>query len=239
MDTKQLARVEIKDADKGEIAAVFATLNVIDHDGDVTVKGAFTDGAPVAISAYNHQSTRGGALPVGKGRIRETDTEAVFEGRFFMDTAHGLDTFKTVKALSDDDGPGQEWSYTLVDVEAEMGEFAGKRVRFLKSIAVPEVSPVLMGAGIDTRTLAVKSKFSEHATSVLTDVQTLLDRATEVIAFRATQGKTGLSDESADLLAHLDGGLKRLAELLAEPAPEMNDDAVREYLRSVARSLAA
>lgn len=316
MDRKSLARVEIKDADKGEIAAVFSTLDVVDKDGDVTLKGAFTDGAPVAISAYGHQTWKG-ALPVGKGHIRELAKEAVFEGRFFMDTSDGLDTFKTVKHMSEDDGPGQEWSYSLRDVKAEMGDLEGKRVRFLKSISVHEVSPVLLGAGVDTRTLAVKSvkqpnseiaqalreagrdrfgnddtyvwtddydldeswvvfsvsdneserlvrvsftrdgddltlageesevertvgyspkshKFSEHAKSVLADVDGLITRASEVMALRAEKGKT-ISEASKDLLAHLDGDLKRLAELIAAPTPPVEDEAaVREYLRFVA-----
>lgn len=154
--TKALSRVEIKDADKGEVAAVFSTFDVIDSDGDVTLKGAFTDGAPVAISAYGHQSWKG-ALPVGKGRIRETSTEAVMEGRFFMDTTHGADTFRTVKAMSEDDNL-QEWSYSLANVKSERGEVDGKRVRILHSIDVTEVSPVLKGAGINTRTLATKGK---------------------------------------------------------------------------------
>lgn len=154
MDRKSLSRVEIKDADRGEVAAVFSTFDAVDNDGDVTLKGAFTDGQPVAISAYGHTSWAG-ELPVGKGAIRELETEAVLEGRFFMDTSHGLDTFRTVKALSEDGL--QEWSYSLDQVTAERGEFAGQQVRFLKKIGlVKEVSPVLMGAGIATRTLDVK-----------------------------------------------------------------------------------
>lgn len=312
---KAFARVEIKDADRGEVAAVFSTLNVIDKDGDVTLPGAFTDGAPVAISAFGHRSWDG-ALPVGKGTIRETSTEGVFEGRFFMDTQHGQDTFRTVKALSEDDGPGQEWSYSLRDVVSERGELDGKKVRLLKKITVNEVSPVLVGAGVDTRTLATKSykqldstlnealrnagkdryaddvtyvwvddieldegwvvfcispevaesryvkvdftrdgdtvtladgetevvrttdyapkggKFSEHAKSVLADVDALVTRATEVMALRAQKGK-GLAPESADLLAALTADLDRLKALtVGDPTPP--DDAVSEYLRFVA-----
>ena len=235
MDRKQLSRVEIKDADSGEIAAVFSTLNVIDKDGDVTLKGAFTDGAPVAISAFGHQSWKG-ALPVGKGRIREFDNEAVMEGKFFLDTAHGLDTFRTVKALSDDDGPGQEWSYSLRDIKAEQGEFEGKRVRFLKSIRVHEVSPVLVGAGVDTRTLAVKSglTFSEHGESVLADLTAFVTRASEVVALRASKGKA-LGDESASVLRDLVEQAKALDPLLAAAPPTADSDAMRrEYLRFVA-----
>lgn len=154
--TKSMLRVEIKDEDKGEIDAVFSTLDVVDSDGDVTLKGAFTDGAPVAISAYGHQSWKG-ELPVGKGTIRETSTEAVMSGRFFMDTQKGLDTFTVVKEMSATDGPGQQWSYGLVDIVSEYGKKDDQRVRFIKGVTVPEVSPVLRGAGVNTRTIAAKA----------------------------------------------------------------------------------
>lgn len=150
------ARVEIKDADKGTVDLVFSTLDVVDSDGDVTLKGALPDGAPAAISAYGHQSWKG-KLPVGKGRVRETKTEGVFEGRFFLDTTDGLDTFTVVKELSADDGPGQQWSYGLIDMVTERGDFQGQKVRFIKSVKVPEVSPVLVGAGVNTRTLEAKA----------------------------------------------------------------------------------
>lgn len=164
--TKAMVRVEIKDEDRGEIDAVFSTLDVIDSDGDVTVKGAFTDGAPVAISAYGHQTSKG-ELPVGKGAIRETTTEAVMSGRFFMDTEKGHDTFVVVKEMAAEDGPGQQWSYGLADIVAEVGDFQGQRVRYIKGVTVPEVSPVLRGAGVGTRVLDVKS--AKQANSAISE----------------------------------------------------------------------
>lgn len=156
MQKKNLGRVEVKDATKGEIQAVFSTFDQVDHDGDVTLKGAFTDGAPVQISAFNHGSWEG-ALPVGKGVIRVNGNEAVLDGQFFMDTQHGRDTFATVKAMGD----LQEFSYGYNVADSETGTFEGKSVRFLKALDVFEVSPVLKGAGIGTRTLSVKSKTDE------------------------------------------------------------------------------
>lgn len=322
MNTKALTRVEIKDVDRGEIAAVFSTCDVVDHDGDVTVKGAFEDGQPVAISAYGHASSYGTKPPVGKGSVRDLTTEAVMEGRFFLDTQDGHDTFTAVKELSEPDGPGQQWSYGYDVTDSEIGQFKGRRVRFLKGLWVSEVSPVLKGAGIDTRTLAAKAAkqpnseiatalrdagrerfggedvyvwaadydldeswvvyeisaadeaerlvrvsfertdagitlgsdesavertvgyapksgltFSEHATSVLAGVNELVTRATEVMALRATKGKA-ISEGSKDLLVALDRDLKRLDDLIGEPAatPLSDDDAVREYLRFVAFS---
>lgn len=158
MDTKTLRRVEIKDKAKGQVSAVFATLGVRDHDGDFTRAGAFADGAKVAISAYGHKSWAG-ELPVGKGTITVHGNEAVFEGQFFMNTEAGRDTFETVKELAED-GLG-EWSYGFDIDEYAFGEVDGQRVRFLDKLTVHEVSPVLLGAGIGTRTLSAKGRRPE------------------------------------------------------------------------------
>lgn len=233
--TKSLSRVEVKDADKGEIVAVFATLGVIDSDGDVTLKGAFPAEAPVVISAYGHTSWQG-VKPVGKGVIREVGDEAVLEGQFFLDTVEGRDTFTVVKELG---ALGlQEWSYGYDPVKFSFGEHEGQRVRFLEELKVHEVSPVLKGAGMGTRVLAAKSaglKFGEHVESVLAEVDALVARATDVVALRAEKGKA-ISDLSAEALMRLDGSLKRLSELLAEPAPDptTSDEFRREYARFVA-----
>lgn len=232
--TKSLSRVEVKDADKGEIVAVFATLGVIDSDNDVTVKGAFSNDAPVVISAYGHTSWQG-VKPVGKGVIREIGNEAVLEGQFFLDTVEGRDTFTVVKELG---GLGlQEWSYGYDPVKFSYGEHEGQKVRFLEELKVHEVSPVLVGAGVGTRLLTAKSglKFSEHVTSVLADVDALVARATDVVALRAEKGKA-ISDLSVEALTRLDGSIKRLSALLAEPepAPTTSDEFRREYARFVA-----
>jgi hypothetical protein len=134
----------------GQFTAVFATLNVIDHDGDVTLPGAFQDGQEAPIEAWNHNY---GVPPVGKGFVREREDKAVVEGRFFLDTAGGLEHYKTVKALGD----LQEWSYTFQVEDAAPGKFDGQDVQFLRKLDVWGVAPVQRGAGIDTRTTSIKS----------------------------------------------------------------------------------
>jgi len=234
-------RVTIKSADEGLVDAVFATLGVIDHDGDVITKGAIPDGAKVTMSAYGHKSWEG-ALPVGVGTIREIGDEAIVEAQFFMDTEAGRDTFTTVKNLAAE-GLG-EWSFSLRDVKSERGEVDGVKANIITAVKVHEVSPVLLGAGIDTRTLVTKgAKFSEHADAVLTDVDELITRAEEVVTLRAAQGKK-IGDESAALLTKVSDGLGRLKTLLDEPpvvtddepTPSTDDDAAIEaFLAEVVR----
>jgi HK97 family phage prohead protease len=145
-------KLTLKAADaggEGEFTAVFATLGVKDLDGDVTIPGAFQEGQEVRIARWGHNW---GDLPVGKGTIHADEKEAWVDGQFFMDTQGGQEHYKTVKALGD----LQEWSYGFDILEEEPGEVNGEPVRFLKSLDVFEVSPVLLGAGIDTRTEAIK-----------------------------------------------------------------------------------
>lgn len=152
MPKKALSGLKISEADDGTVTALFSTLNVIDHDQDVTLPGAFTDGQKVRISAYNHASWGPGALPVGKGQINEDGDSAIFDGGFFMNTTAGRDTFETVKELGD----LGEWSYGYDILDSAPGQQDGQDVLYLKKLDVHEVSPVLLGAGIGTRTLSAK-----------------------------------------------------------------------------------
>src|SRR5690349_15841981 len=149
---KSLSDFKITDMKKGEFEATFAVLEVKDHDGDVTLKGAFDNGAEVRVSAYNHKSWEG-VLPVGKGEIFEEGDKVKIKGRFFMDTEAGRDTYVVVKEL----GGLAEWSYGYDTLDEERGTFKGQSANIIKKQKVYEVSPVILGAGIGTETTAIKS----------------------------------------------------------------------------------
>ena len=156
MKTKMFrAPMEFKAEGKpGEFTATFATLNVIDHDGDVTVPGAFKDGQAIPIAYWGH---RWGDLPVGRGVVHADEEKAWVNGRFFLDTIGGLDTYRTVKNLEE----LQQWSYGFDIEESSMGQFEGQDVRFLEGLETHEVSPVLLGAGIGTQTTSIKGAKGE------------------------------------------------------------------------------
>lgn len=163
MKTKTFrAAMEIKaDGQPGEFRAVFSTFNVIDLEGDVTRPGAFEAGAAVRISYWGH---RWQDLPVGKGVINQDDKKAWVDGQFFLDTTAGKETYQVVKNL----GELQEWSYGYEVLEQSEGKFEDEDVRFLIKLEVAEVSPVMLGAGIDTRTesiKAVKAALPAHSTA--------------------------------------------------------------------------
>jgi HK97 family phage prohead protease len=160
--------LQLKQEQEGEFSAVFATLNVIDKDGDVITPGAITNGQRVRISAYNHSSW-GNALPVGKGVVTEQGEELVVDGQFFLDTQAGAETYKTVKNLE----ALTEYSFGFDVTDAEPGQMDGQRVRFLKGLNIYEVSPVLLGAGVNTRTVDIKE---QKGTTLGNTLRALLQR---------------------------------------------------------------
>jgi HK97 family phage prohead protease len=236
-------RVEVKDADQGLVEAVFSRFDVLDSDGDVTRPGAFTDGAPVRISAYGHASW-GGALPVGKGVIRVREDVAVLEGGFFLDTALGRDHFEVIKQMAE----LQEWSYGYDVKHCSFGEFEEHEdVRFLEELEVFEVSPVLVGAGVDTVTLAVKDRglsFTQEAEAARAAVDGLTDRSRALAALRAKDGRV-LSAANRDRLLQVAAGLRKgltaLDELAAaatgpdtdEQGKGLDPEGLRAYLQTV------
>ena len=154
LETKDLGALEIKDADKGEVEAVVATLNVVDKDAEIIMDGAIKDGAKVKLSAYGHDSVFG-ASPVGKGALHLDGDRVLFKGRFFTSTDRGADAFQTIKEM----GSEQEWSFgfrVMKSEEPDDEQRAKGARRVLKKLDAFEVSPVILAAGIGTQTLAVK-----------------------------------------------------------------------------------
>lgn len=159
MEHKAIAGgVEVKDADQGIVHAVVARIGVKDKENDVFLPGSFGERA-VRVSAYNHKSwpQMGGEKPVGRGTIREQGDEVVAELKFFMGTTDGRETFEIVKEM----GELQEWSFgwppggiKLADLTKDQRAEGVRRA--ISEVQTAEVSPVLVGASIDTRTIGVK-----------------------------------------------------------------------------------
>lgn len=232
MDKKSLARLEVKDETKGEVEAVFATLDVVDKDGDITRKGAFENGAEVVISAYNHKSWEG-ALPVGMGTISEQGDKVIMKGQFFLNTSGGRDTFEVVKALG---GKG-EWSYGFNVDDSAPTEIEGKSVRELRKMTVHEVSPVMRGAGVGTMTTYAKSFKDEIAEA--TDVVTkAIQSAKRVVALRAENGKS-LSTVTTASLDGLRESIKALSVILNTQEETTEDTTQDDELNAIALDLIA
>lgn len=192
------APVEYKADGEGSIQAVFSTFDMVDSDGDVLTRAAFTDGQKVPM-VWAHDWSR----PIGKGVIKTDPKRAIFDGQFFMDTTDGLDAYRTVKAMSD----LQEfsWGFRILDAEQETRD--GMPVRVITKAEVFEVSPVLVGANRETYTLALKDglidlkrrRLSRHQLeAVIATLQALMgeDDAEAEADGEAPDGKAADDDEA-------------------------------------------
>lgn len=164
--------IKADDTDNGarSVSAVFATLNVEDSQGDVILPGHL--GTQEVAMVWHHDWTR----PIGKGVISETGSLAIFEGTF-LNTADADEAYETVKQM----GTLQEWSFGFWShpESVEWKETPEKVIRILGPMPdgtpgadVAEVSPVLRGAGVGTRTLAIKQTDGDHPLSVTVDEPT-------------------------------------------------------------------
>lgn len=214
-------------SDDGTASWVMATLNTIDHDGDVILPGAFGEQTVPIVPAHDSNH-----VPLGKGRLYELGNEAIVEAKFNLSIPAARDWHSAIKFDLANPPSVQEYSfaYDLLPGGSKTGEFNGQQVRLFTpkangepGVDVIESSPVMRGAGINTRTLSAKSglKFVEHVDAVLAEVDALVTRAADVVALRAEKGK-GISEESTERLIALKA---RLEELIAQPAPHSSADA--------------
>lgn len=189
-------------ADKpGEGSAVIAELNVVDHDGDVTLPGAFGTQHVNMLPAHDR-----GAPRLGKAVLTEADDMAIADFKFNLsaDAVTAKEWYASLKFDMENGDPLQEWSYGFEILDSEFGQFQGKDVRFLKSLKVFEISPVLRGAGIGTGTLAIKEKQTfkdemDNALSSLDDIKAFAKRSASLADVKAKDGKS-LSDEQIEAL---------------------------------------
>jgi hypothetical protein len=228
--------IQIKDVlDSGMVLAQFATMNVIDKDDDVTLPGFFGKQDTVMLPAHDWKS-----VPLGKGTISEKGDAAIAELKMNLDIQAAKDWHSALKFDLANGKPKQEYSYgfTIVSGGSSYGEKDGQSVRFLRptpdaapGCIVHEVSPVLVGAGEGTGTLAVKDgslKFSEEAERVLAAVEAMTGRAKSLADLRAKEGRS--------LSAANEERLKALAQKLSVSIDALallfkSDDDVRKAAR--------
>lgn len=147
---------------QGTFEAVFATFidvsgnPAVDADGDVWGVGAIPNGKEVIIGAFGHNSAQ---LPLGRGKIIVTPTDARVVGQFFLDTSAGLEAYKTMAAL----GTLGQWSILYSATRSHMTTVNGRSVRSIDDATIYSVDPVLAGAGIGTRTVRIKERPSASA----------------------------------------------------------------------------
>jgi HK97 family phage prohead protease len=214
MERKTFQGIEFKKDKPGHFTARIATLNVIDKDGDVTVAGAFPDGKEILLSAYQHGSWMG-SLPVGKAVIREKDGEAVIEGEFNLNSQTGKEHYETAKFAPQ----LQEWSYGFTILKSGEDERDGEKVRVLEKLDVFEASQVLLGAGVNTAVLTIKSHnltYADESDQTLACLDAHIERTESLADLRVKEGRS-LSEEKCN---HIKSLIDRLQKLLDMTEPE-------------------
>lgn len=210
------------DGEPGQVSAVFSTFDVVDSDNDIVLATALTNGQQVPMT-WAHRWD----VPIGKGTILVQEKQAVFDGGFFTETDAGLEAYKTVKAM----GTLQEWSWGFRVIDAGYEQRDDKFVRVIKRAEVFEVSPVLVGAGVGTYTLGIKSgdhsTLTDQAEAVHAAVVDLASRYKALAALRAKEGRV-LSEANRKRLGSLLDALRAVEsdidELLTATAPEKSLD---------------
>lgn len=215
----------IDDAGKG--TAVIATLNVVDSDGDVTLPGAF--GAQLAKMIPAHDWSH---VPLGKAQIREDGNNVLADFEMNLEIEDAMDWYRALKFDMEKGKPLMEWSYGFTIIKESFGEHNGQDVRFLEGLKVHEISPVVAGAGVDTRTVDIKSdgpwngpedmlqiksdqvagrsvKLSDQLRLALWDVEAVIKRCKEVREIRERDGR----DLSPERYAELGSLMLRFAVL--------------------------
>ena len=223
----------------GKFEAVFASLDKVDKDGDGYDPGAIGN-QDVAISQWNHGSWGEGAkaLPIGVGKIFERGNKAIVQGEFDPDDADAVKTYNKLKYLNSK-GHNVEFSFALPDTDYRFEERDGREVRVFTRISVPEVSPVLLGAGVDTELLSIKGRemaeperrpdskrLTDHVNEVADDVEKLSKRIADLHKERSEAGEkistrgTWHIKMLKDVLAR---AIEGIDEIFVDHTEELND----------------
>lgn len=144
--------------DEGSFEAVIATLGTVDRDNDVIASGALTQNGSVPILPAHNQ----GSVPLGKATIEERGDEVIAAGRFNLEVAPARDWHAAIKFDLDNPPAVQEYSWGFLPTKFRNEERDGDQVRILEEVDLMEISPVLRGASIGTRTISAKAATARH-----------------------------------------------------------------------------
>jgi len=231
--------VGFKDAlDSGVVLAVFSRLNVVDKDGDKTLPGFLGKQTVAMLPAHDWRH-----VCIGKGKTHESGNEGVAELKMNLEIPSAKDWHSAIKFDLANPPAIQEWSYGFTINPGGSANGDGKEyMRVLQPISeggpgcrIHEVSPVLVGAGMDTMTLAAKGvKFCDELEAVLGATDNLVNRARSLAELRAKEGR-GLSTVSTERLGSIRDRLKAAVDVLG--AIPTDDEASKAWRVELVRYL--
>lgn len=251
----QLVDMKLDSDGEGTFEAVFiGDMAAVDRDGDSYDPGAIGE-QEVVISQWNHGSWGQGAdaLPIGVGEIFERGSsprKAIVRGEFDREDDAAARTYRKLKYLVGK-GRNVEWSYALPDVDYRFEEREGRDVRVFTRISVPEVSPVLMGAGVDTELLSIKrldggdGKTEDNRVEESTSSKRLIDHVNEVaeavekVTDRICQLKAERDTEGGKIARRSERMIEMLKEIMADAVKQIDDAMSQESPAMELRALAS
>jgi len=152
METKNCIGASCKAVDDtGTALIAFATLGAIDHDGDYLFADSIGRKTTRLQPAHDWK-----APAMGVAKTFEQDSEARANVLFNLKMESGREWHQSILG-NFRSGLTQEWSfaYDVLEDDPKFARSIGAKRAFRK-LDIHEISPVLKGAGINTRTLEVK-----------------------------------------------------------------------------------
>ena len=130
-----------------------------DKDGDVYGKDVLSGKQSTLILPAHDGSN----VPLGKATVYQTETDIRADLVFNLDIEDGRKWASALKFDLDNGAPKNEWSYGFRVLESDQETHDGERVNVLKKLDIFEVSPVVRGAGNETRTIDIKAEKDQVA----------------------------------------------------------------------------
>lgn len=253
-----LAELLASEDDTGSFEAVIATTGVVDSDSDVIAPGAMEGNTVPILPAHDS-----GSVPLGKAKIEERDDQVVAIGKFNLDIQAAREWFSAIKADLQDPPAKFEYSWGFIPTKFRFEEQDDMQVRVIEELDLLEVSPVLRGASVGTRTLSAKErrekddakadadpekdakgaddeprvKLADEVKAALDTAASAVQRVSEVSEARAKRGKH-LDSEVLKELVLLGSEIASLVEL-SHNITDMKPAEESEDLNKKARALAA
>jgi len=189
IEHKNIAATIKAAGEDGTFEATIATFGEIDKDGDIVERGAFGSATVSVLPSHDSMS-----VPLGKASVEERGDLAIAVGRFNLEIEAARDWSAALKFDLDNAPSVQEWSWGFTPTEFSFEQRDGDQIRILSKVDLREVSPVLRGASVGTRTISAKGEESrptllDQVKTTTGDVEALIVQLQEISEGRKERGR--------------------------------------------------